>query len=302
MEAELGEIEVDMHGNKLTEKNGKTLLVDADTLVFAVCLSTEQTIELLPREFYTDEEWEEIENSPNYSDEEDTHTTIDLYLALQKSEDRLENMLLDTGCADWELHFTVGRGNFRYDIYPEYKANRKGGKVPAGLLGLKKKLLEKHGSDKVELHEAIEADDAVIAKYNKDIHILAAVDKDVLYSVEGTHWNYYSSSHYNIDPKWLVVTQDTANVHHFIQTLTGDKTDNIIGLHRVGQKTAEKLLLPYTTQEKCWEVVVDTYKSKGKTEEDALLTMRLVNMHMVTYNEGKYELKLWDAPRTLQGE
>ena len=152
------------------------------------------------------------------------------------------------------------------------------------------------------IHRLYEADDTVIAKlvHDRDKYILCAVDKDVLYSEPGTHFNYYVSHKYNIPMKFVDVDTVTAIQHKYMQTLTGDSSDGIPGIHRVGPKTAKKILEDVTDDLELWTRVVDKYESKGMSRADALLTMQLVNMHQVTWDGEKYTLKLWEEPKEFR--
>ena len=48
----------------------KILLLDADTVVFAACSTHEYAEDLLPRDMYSDSEWEAITNEPGYDETE----------------------------------------------------------------------------------------------------------------------------------------------------------------------------------------------------------------------------------------
>jgi DNA polymerase-1 len=149
----------------------------------------------------------------------------------------------------------------------------------------------------VHIWEEWEADDMVVAliRDNPNKYILAAVDKDVLYSIPGRHFNYYSSERYNIDMKWVEVDKDTAMKHHFVQALTGDTADNIPGLQGVGPKTADKILNGIVGPRELWDKVKAEYEARGKTAIDALTTMRLVHMHQVVLDKsGQYTVVLWN--------
>ena len=200
---EVADISVDTFGGVIAPKNDKIALIDADTIAYTACLSTEVEVEAMPRDFYTEEEW----NVLNVKD--GVHYEIDLNLALEKAEDKIQRILDRTGCQSFELHFTGGRDNFRYEVYPGYKAKRVDLRTPAGLNDLKVMLCEKYNG---VIHTKWEADDAVVFYKNKeyDKYTLCAVDKDVYNSVPGTHFNYYESGHYNIDMKWIDVSIDTA--------------------------------------------------------------------------------------------
>lgn len=286
------EINLDMRGNLLPHKNGKIALIDADTAIFAACCVIEQDMPVCEEDYTTKEEWLEVFNSPNFSDGILYTTCIDE--VKRAADDKIQDIVERSGCTGYELHFTGGRKSFRYDIYPKYKANRLGGRAPLGLREVKKLFL-KEGA---EIHYDWEADDAVIAKMRAypDKYVLCAVDKDILYSLEGKHFNYYQNS--NKQMHYFEVDAHTAMLHHYKQTLTGDGSDNVPGLHRVGPKTADKILADITTEKEAWDTIGAAYENRGKDILDALLTMRLVNTHQVTYNTEtkKYGLKLWRPP------
>jgi len=290
MSEEFVPVALDRQNNAVTITD-KILLIDADTLVYATAVTTEQEIELLPKEFYTKEEWQVFIDNPTYDKEKGIVYTIDIELAYEKVLSKLQDMLESTGANTYELHFTVGKESFRYSIIDDYKGNRTG-RVPLGNNELKELCHERLSN--VFLHTKVEADDVVCSKYDPTKHILCAVDKDVLYNLVGTHWNYYSSAKHGIEPKWVTVDEITAMKQPYIQTLTGDKQDNIItGLKRVGIKTAEKILKDCTTPTECWNTVVETYKSHNLTEDDAVRIMRLVNMFQ--YDDKTKEITLFTS-------
>lgn len=281
----------------LPKKNGKILLVDADTVIFTGCLNSEVMEELLPWTFYTDAERKEIESDPTYDPEAHVRyfsfdDDIDAYV-----KDKLEYMLEQTGCESYELHLTGGlRTSFRYTkIDTMYKNNRKGGRAPANLSESKVRWVENNPTT-CFIHEEWEADDIVVSlkRDNPDKYIMAAVDKDVIYSVPGKHWNYFTSAKFNIDMKWVEVDHHTAIAHHYMQTLTGDPGDNIPGLVGIGPVKAKKILGDALTVDVMWDRVVAAYEDHGKTIIDAMTTMRLVNMHQLFKNkQGDYEVVLW---------
>ncbi len=134
---EMVEVDLDIDGTPKPPKNKLIALIDADTVAFTACLSTEVQGELLDKEFYSDKEWEEILADPGYCSETMCLFETDRDLALQKADEKLQRILDKTGCQEVELHFSGGRENFRYEIFPEYKANRIGTRAPMGLKQLK---------------------------------------------------------------------------------------------------------------------------------------------------------------------
>lgn len=284
---EFVEIDLDSAGNLVAPKHDKIALIDADTIAYIACSNTEVQESLLPRDFYSDAEWEELTLDPSFDIDNMCIWTINAEMALGKAEEKIQKIFDRTGCQSAELYFTDGRKNFRYQVKKDYKANRTG-RVPTGLIVIKLALLAKYPG---QLCTAFEADDIVVWKKKQDPekYIMCAVDKDLLYSLAGTHFNYYESTKYDIDMKWLEVDHITSIKWPYMQCLVGDKTDNIEGVPKIGPKKAEQALSNLCTHEELWQAVVEAYERAGKTYDDAVQTMRLVNMHQFNGTE----IELW---------
>ena len=160
--------------------------------------------------------------------------------------------------------FSDPTGNFRYDIFPDYKKNRKGSERSELFYRLGRWAFKKYG-----FVPNTEADD-VVAYHVRKGWIGASFDKDLLKGVAGTWFDVYHSRRYIV---WT--TEEDAKHFTLLQTLAGDSTDGIIGIPRVGMKTAEKLLIANGDN---WEGVVKSYENAGLTEEDAILNRRLIGM------------------------
>jgi len=281
------DIDLDTDGEVMPAKNDKIALIDADTIAYTAALNSQEECEILPREFYSDEEWEELSILSSFDEAEGTYRQANVMAGIENAKAKIQRILDKTGCKEVYLAFS-GSSNFRYEIYPEYKANRDRKLTPAGLNEIKDALAKLYPSKNADGYEA---DDIVVflkAKY-PERYILCAIDKDVLNSLEGRHFNYYESAHYNIEMKWVDVDKYTSLVWRYIQTLTGDKTDNIIGLHRVGPKTAEKLLKNCISHKQLWQAVCNAYIGKGRSPDDALLNLNLVDMQLLTQAEDSQE-------------
>lgn len=278
-------------GKNRPNTEGKTLLIDADTLVYAVCSVLEYGKELLGREFYTEEEYSELKNHPNYDRETNSVWEIDLEQALVMAAEKIETLQTLSGCKDVELHFTGGK-NFRFSVWKDYKANRKSTRYPVGLTETKTSLLEAYGG---ENNTGWEADDMVcmLKREYPDKYIVCAVDKDVLKGVPGVHFNYYQNEKYNIPMKWVITDELTALKWPYLQCLMGDSSDGITGVPKIGPKKAEKLLDKLEDEYSIWKAVKEAYKKAGLEENEAIRNMRLVSMHQLTKDK---ELKLWVPP------
>lgn len=279
------DIDLDLKGGVMPEKHDKKIIIDADTIVFASCSVCEYEVQV-------EEDGELI-----------TDFDIDLDNALQHAKGKLDLILDSIGGKEEhvELHFTGGKQSFRYhlleDAFPDdiemhYKHKRKKKKAPAGLHSLKIKMLEHYPG---EIHWAYEADDIVVQrkKYLGDDAILCAVDKDVIKNTTGLHWNYYESNLYGIEMKWVDISEEEANYNQYLQVITGDKSDNVPGLHGIGPKKAEKFIELGMTEDELWDGVLAAYTRHCKYGEPldmAILNMRLVNMHQLN-TQG--EIELW---------
>ena len=92
-----------------------------------------------------------------------------------------------------------------------------------------------------------------------------------------------------------LITRKKADRHWMIQTLTGDRADNIEGLVGVGPVSAEKILGDTQSLDDMWNKVVEAYKKKKKTYADAVMTARLTRiLRDGEYDHTSGEVKLWE--------
>lgn len=115
--------------------------------------------------------------------------------------------------------------------------------------------------------------------------VMCAVDKDLLKSIPGKHFNYYSSDKHNIQPKFVEVEEAEAIMFNYLQAIMGDSSDGIKGVPGIGPKKAKKFLNKDMSELEMWEGVVKAYESKGLTFVDALTTMRLVSIKQLKRQE-----------------
>ena len=157
----------------------------------------------------------------------------------------INQMLEETGADTYKIYLT-GKGNFRYKVREDYKANRKGADKPVHYQLVRDYLVKKF---KAQVVDGIEADDALALGQQSDTAI-ASIDKDLL-MVEGRHYNYGKCT-------WQDVTAKQGEYFFYKQMLTGDRVDNITGIRGLGEKKASKLL--DTTPRKDWdETIIKLY-------------------------------------------
>lgn len=158
--------------------------------------------------------------------------------------------------------------NYRLGInsVAPYKGNRLLAPKPPNFTALFSHLLQKYRTD---VAEGCEADDLCGIAASEG-HLVAAIDKDVLYSCPGHKFNYDTQ-------EFHIQSEEDAWRYFFTQTLTGDTADNIPGLYRVGEAAAGKILNNVESSPRAlYDAVLATYKEylKGmnpkKVEMDIL--------------------------------
>lgn len=157
---------------------------------------------------------------------------------IRKSIDYTMNEIRRECMSDGLMVAVKGHGNFRKDLYPAYKKNRK------ELDDEMKKAL-KFGHEymcdrwNAVMSNGMEADDLVSiwaheAREQELDYVIVGIDKDLL-QIPGEHYNFVKRSHQFID-------DNTGDFNLSIQCLTGDATDNIPGIRGIGPKKAATIL------------------------------------------------------------
>ena len=152
--------------------------------------------------------------------------------------------------------------NFRKKIYPDYKGHRNR-KKPCGYRKVISELSKYY--EVIRLPE-LEADDAmgIYATANPG-NIICSPDKDM---------KQIPGKLYNMD-ETVTITPEEGEQWHYIQTLAGDQTDGYSGVPGIGVKRAVAL---FEEKGYNWKTVVEAFKEKGLTEDDALLNARLAKI------------------------
>ncbi len=164
-----------------------------------------------------------------------------------------------------------GRGNFRKDLYSEYKVNRKElePEMKEALTYGHQYMVEKWNAVEAD---GMEADDLVSiwayeARDNEDAYVVVGIDKD-LKQIPGNHYNFVKKEHVFID-------DDEAHLLLMTQALTGDNSDNIPGIKGVGPVKAKKILSGVHIGRR-WSRVKAAWRANGSG--DPSLSLRLLTM------------------------
>lgn len=292
----------------------RVALVDADTIVFRSAVVIQETPLLITHKINSKRskefknitafrEW--LEKNPGYAEddftiEENPRLVEPLENALHSIKMQVEKIAKQEWCEDFRLYLGTSN-NFRKNLYPYYKANRKAGK-PLAFADCYQYAVDKW-KDRVVVCDGEEAEDKISceafkeytkAKNAKDKEtsgiVVAGIDKD-LDMLEGFRFNYDKPE----KGVWWV-DNVTAFRAFCKQMCFGDSTDNILGLEGVGKasklkydikhstigkKTAEKLFDPITTEKEMFSLLVELYRDyynnswqEKMTENGILLRLR----------------------------
>jgi 5'-3' exonuclease len=182
------------------------------------------------------------------------------------------------------LTYLTGKGNFRFEIAKshEYKGNRKEVPKPTYLPLCRDYLVDSY---QAIVSQGEEADDLISkAAASLDYHcVVASIDKDML-QLPCWHFNFGRN-------EWTKVSPEEGIKFFYTQILTGDRADNIVGLHGIGPKKAEKLLQDCHTEEDLWDAVVKAYDcdTDRVIENARLLWLR------------RYEGQIWEPVVKREG-
>lgn len=176
--------------------------------------------------------------------------------------------------------------NFRKDILPTYKYNRKRTRKPVIFPPLKDYIREVYN---VVEYNGLEGDDVIgllgtgLRKL-KGEPVLVSTDKDM----KTIPCNLYNPDKPDLGIR--SISKKEADYNHLFQTLTGDSTDGYKGCPSIGPKSAERLLADPT-----WETVKHAYEINGLTEQDALVQARVARiLRNGEFNTKKEEVILWE--------
>lgn len=210
------------------------------------------------------------------------HETVGI--AIHRLEEMIDGTLTQTGADSFDV-FLSGDNNFRFKVYPEYKAGRNPVK-PKHLAEVKQYLVDKY---KAVTSDGCEADDLLgiaqcetLSKRNGDYTylggvppetIICSLDKD-LRMIPGWHYSFEIRGTSVKGLEWVraaekVQVDPLEGLRHFYtQVLTGDSTDNIKGAPGIGKVKAKALLENAGSEQEMFEIVSYQFGS----EEHLLMT------------------------------
>lgn len=187
------------------------------------------------------------------------------------------------------------KSNFRFELFPQYKANRIGTEKPAMYWQLREEFDLNYPCEVVEGYEA---DDKLSIeahkRYKKNkLYLILSADKD-LRMVPGLHYELGNAPVYEVHWPGALnlyrngsggkVVWGTGLKWFYFQLLVGDSIDNITCLD-ISDAEAFDLLKPHIywvtedTDDSAWyQIVRDKYEEQNRTEQDLILNGQLLWM------------------------
>lgn len=224
------------------------------------------------------------------------------------------NLIQDNPCAHMVVIFDAKRKNFRNDIYPEYKANRRD--TPEELIP--QFSLIRQACDALNVpwleKEGYEADDLIATYANLATKAgwkttVISADKDLMQLMTE------SVALYDPMKKKMLTIADVQNKFGVtpdkvvdVQSLMGDSTDNIPGANGVGPKTAAELIQKFGTLHNLLEHLDDIPQAKRREglirdKNQILVSEKLVTLDKnapVDEDFSKFKTKPYDATKLTQ--
>jgi 5'-3' exonuclease len=196
------------------------LLIDADSLIFASCYRSKNdtNYHLYPDNFYTN-----IEDSINKFNEQ--------YM-------KIVNDLEELYTIESIVTFNGSKGNFRKQLTPDYKANRKKQILPPLLHPMHQYVKDNYDS---KFGYGIETDD-LVAKYWKRLSDEFGRDEVMIVSID-KDYKQFPCLLYNYHYKHKVIldiSESDAIYNFYEQMIVGDTADNVNYFKGKGKKFAEK--------------------------------------------------------------
>ena len=181
-------------------------------------------------------------------------------------------------CEDYVAYIS-GKTNFRYGVATTvpYKGNRKDFERPEHYEALRKHLTRMEAITT----ENEEADDAVGIESNRYKAWIVHVDKD-LDQLPGWHYNPVKDEEYYI-------TEEEGLKNFYLQMLTGDRVDNIVGLRGIGPVKANKILKDAVTEKQLYKAVQKAYADAGEAPERILENGQLLWLR-------RFPDQMWELP------
>lgn len=210
--------------------------------------------------------------------------SVNIPTAIAQFRKTLESLRERFKTRDVRVAFGDRSANWRKELEPTYKANRRAVPKPLGFTELEAEIAAKC---KVFREPKLEGDDVLglLATHapEGERRIICSIDKDML-TVPGSHYNFDTGVERE-------VSEEDAHRAHLRLTLTGDRTDNFPGCPGFGPKRSDRWLLENGAT---WASIIEAFCSAGKSPADALHQARLAFvLRRGWYDRTTKTIRLW---------
>jgi 5'-3' exonuclease len=227
-----------------------------------------------------------------YSKEENAAYLQQTYRTLKRHVVEMQEKFF---CSDY-LMAVQGPGNFRFELFPEYKAKR-GNYRPSEISAMVptlRKLLVHEGlavpSQGMEADDLIRIWAAECERADQEF-VIISLDKD-LQCIPGKHYMIHKNE--TID-----VSDAQAMYNYHYQLIIGDQVDNIPGIPGVGPKKGEKLLVDCVTLEDFQEAVVTAYLNFFGEDWRQYLLSNGKLIHLLRDEDDFFDLSDWPIAQII---
>jgi len=212
-------------------------------------------------------------------------------VALWRLHDMIERICIATNSSEIECYLG-GSDNFRYNIYPLYKANRTKEK-PTYLESCRELLVTQYGSSIVN---GMETDDMLGIRQTQldGASRICSLDKDLL-MIPGHHFNWVSQEFKLVSPLDGLKT-------FYKQLILGDKSDNIPGFDGALRGSCPKFVAKLQEPIDSMTEEIDMYHhvfgvyfdAQGNDDIETIIHRNAQLLHILKEEEG-----FWKAPGLL---
>jgi hypothetical protein len=245
-------------------------LIDGDGIAYRASAAVEKTkylIEVPPGEtdlqpdFQHVDSWKEtreIENGVVWSRRE-VGTLEEAKIICDSFMRRIREATTD----NYNLFLTPSSGNFRDSLakHTRYKATRDGVVRPIYLSDIRDYLCDSYSGRVVKGHEAEDEVSIEACKTGQDGYVIVGNDKDLM-QIPGRHYDWVKDEFFDI-------TSAEANHCLWMQTLMGDRTDNIPGCWGMGFQKAKNRVSVWASEgynEFMIDIIVKEYEKSKKVK------------------------------------
>ena len=251
-----------------------TILLDADIVAYKVSINAEQSFD--------------------FNGDGDVAVSLDEAAALRGVDRYVTDYADKLGATNIIVCLTDPDANWRVQLNPTYKSNRKNLQPPA-LLGVVKGYLSTEY--KSFIRPRLEADDVmgILATHPSLIEgrkIIVSEDKDM----RTIPAQVFAPNRGELGV--LEVSELDADRFHMWQTMVGDTVDGYAGARGIGPNSEFAEEIVTAPREDLWDIVIEAFASVGLTEDDAIMQARMARiLRSEDYNLKTKGIRLWSPEK-----